>query len=60
MPFRAMTVAIQRHVKIRGLANPFDPEMGNLLCPPSNRKTFRRAARYHPMALNEWLEPDAG
>src|SRR5471032_1677769 len=34
--------------------------MDHLLCPPSNRETFRRPARCHPMVLKEWLEPDAG
>ncbi len=37
--FRAMTIPITRHVKIRGLANPFDQVWTAYFAPPSNCKT---------------------
>ncbi|CAN7567044.1 hypothetical protein LJR296_003955 [Cupriavidus necator] len=39
--FRATTVAIQRHVKIRGLANPFDPAWDIYL---ARRRSAKRSA----------------
>jgi RNA-directed DNA polymerase len=39
--FRAATVAIQRHVKIRGLANPFDPAWAAYF---ARRRTAKRSA----------------
>jgi RNA-directed DNA polymerase len=38
--FRATTVAIQRHVKIRGLANPFDPAWTTYF---ARRRTAKRS-----------------
>ena len=40
--FRAMTVAITRHVKIRGLANPFDPTWVPYL---TRRQEMKRSVR---------------
>ncbi|MDR6495190.1 RNA-directed DNA polymerase [Paraburkholderia terricola] len=40
--FRAATVVIQRHVKIRGLANPFDPAWDTYFV---RRRTAKRSAR---------------
>ncbi|KAI3605754.1 Retron-type RNA-directed DNA polymerase (plasmid) [Cupriavidus necator H850] len=39
--FRAATAAIQRHIKIRGLANPFDPAWDIYL---ARRRTAKRSA----------------
>ncbi len=40
--FRAMTIPITRHVKIRGLANPFDSEWANYF---SRRRTATRSVK---------------
>ncbi|WP_429262044.1 group II intron maturase-specific domain-containing protein [Paraburkholderia atlantica] len=57
--FRAMTIPITRHVKVRGLANPFDP------CGP--RTSLAVELRSVPSSCSvpqrgaeDWLEPDAG
>jgi len=41
--FRASTVAINRHVKIPGAANPFDPEWADYF---ARRRTLKRFANY--------------
>lgn len=41
--FRAATVSIKRHVKIRGMANPFDPEWGEYF---AHRRATKSTAKW--------------
>lgn len=58
--FRASTVSIRRHVKIRASANPFDPEWNSYF---ARRRTAKHSAGLLGATVRgaeEWLEPDAG
>jgi hypothetical protein len=53
--FRAMTIPITKHVKIRGLANAFDPAWIMYF---ARRQSAKRSVPHH--GAEEWLESDAG
>lgn len=51
--------AIQRHIKIRRLANQFDPAWDIYF---ARHRTTKRSVScpVHSIALKQWLEPDVG
>lgn len=53
--FRAMTIPITRHVKIRGLANPFDPAWSTYFARRRIANTLRPVVRCHAMVLKNGL-----